>query len=175
MELKTTMLDDLAAVIGFSATLRLAAWFGDRGNVYIPKSCKDGQLLVRLIGMPAAKLLTEKWGNEHLNIPRLGAYDDDLRRRQVGRMIEHNMRTNEIANHMRMSERRVQQIVRELEATGLIQILAPKTPAKNTPGDDAGKNAGKSAPQNTPIELPAQFFGSAKTKGKRRAGDTTGK
>lgn len=170
MELQNTTLDDLAAVIGFSATLRLAAWFGDRGNVYVPDTCEDGQLLVKLIGLSAAKKLTEEWGHQHLNIPRLKSYENDLVKRQVGRMFEHSMRSTEIANQLRMSERRVQQICRELEAAGLIQIVAPKTVQKNALENDRRKsprnlpqeNAGKNAPQNTPVALPVGFFGQRK-------------
>lgn len=154
MELKNTTLDDLSAVIGFSATIRLAAWFGDRGNVYIPNKCEDGQLLVKLIGMSAAKKLTEEWGQQHLSIPRISQYEDDLVKREVGRMLSHHMATKEIANSKRLSERRVQQICRELELAGLIDIVTPK-------------NAGKNAPENMGVqELPGDFF--PRKKGGRR-------
>ena len=70
-------------------------------------------------------------------LPRLRAYEDDVKRRMIGRMLEHKFSTREVAMHMRMSERRVQQIARELEVAGLISIVLPskekreeKSPAK---------------------------------------------
>lgn len=144
MELENTTLDDIASVIGFSATLRLSAWFGDGVNLYIPGEAAEGQLLPRLIGLPAAKRLSEEWGNEHIAIPRLKAYEVDLRRRLVGRMLEKNFGTREIAAHMRISERRVQQICRELELAGLIDVVLPE---KNTVEKTAQKK-GSMFPEN---------------------------
>jgi hypothetical protein len=133
MELKNTTLDDVAAVIGFSATLRLAAWFGDGGNLYVPEKINADQVLARLIGVSAAQRLCDEWGGEHLALPRLTAYEDDVKRRVVGRMLEQGFSTREVSTHIRMSERRIQQIARELESAGLIEVLvARKNQKKNT-------------------------------------------
>lgn len=153
MELKNTTLDDVAAVIGFSATLRLAAWFGDRGNVYIPERVTKEQVLARLIGLSASQKLCDEWGGEHLALPRLRAYEEDLRRRIIGRMLEHRFSTREVAMYMRMSERRIQQVARELEVAGLIDVVQPvkekveeKPPVKKAGVFDGlmqGKTSGK--------------------------------
>ena len=143
MEVYKTILDDLAAVIGFAATTRLSAWFGDgTGNLYVPLKVEEGQLVVRLIGLPAARKLVEAWGGEHLAIPRLRDYEDDVKKRIVGRMLESGMGTREVSGHMRMSERRVQQICKELELAGLIEIVGP---AKKR----GGKLVVKSAPEKS--------------------------
>lgn len=126
MDLKNTTLDDIAAVIGFSATLRLSAWLGDMGNLYVPNTITEEQVLSRLIGFSAAKRLAEEWGGDYLAVPRLRSYEDDLKRRVVGRMLEQGFGTREVSVHVRMSERRVQQIARELEAAGLIDVLLPQ-------------------------------------------------
>jgi hypothetical protein len=99
MELRNTTLDDISAVIGFSATLRLVAWFGDGSNLYVPITAEDGCLLVRLLGLPAARRLCEAWPGEHLAIPRLRDHEDDLRKRFVARMIEKGFGTREIAGN----------------------------------------------------------------------------
>jgi hypothetical protein len=130
MDIKNTTLDDLAAVIGFSATLRISAWFGNGGNVYVPENAQEGQLLVKLIGMSAASALSAEWGLQHIAVPRLSSYENDVVRRMVGRMFEHGMSSGEVAMHMRLSERRVQQICRELECAELISIVSPETIAK---------------------------------------------
>jgi len=126
MDLENTTLDDIAAVIGFSATVRLAAWYGDGNNLYVPSSIADGQALVNLIGVSAAKKLSQEWGGEHLSIPRLRNYEDDERRRLVARMLENGFGTREISGFIRRSERRVQQIQRELESAGLLDPVAPR-------------------------------------------------
>lgn len=140
MEIKNTTLDDLAAVVGFSAALRLSAWFGNGGNVYVPGTARENQLLTKLIGISAAKSLSEAWGSEHISIPRISQYEDDVLKREIGRMFEHGMSSREIAMHKRMSERRIQQICRELECAELISIVSPETiaskPMPLTPGKD---------------------------------------
>lgn len=165
MDLKNTTLDDLSAVIGFSATLRLAAWFGDRGNVYIPDTCEDGQLLVKLIGLSAAEKLTREWGHQHLSVPRLRQYEDDLTKRRIGRALSHGMGPREIANQERMSERRVQQIGRELEMAGLIDIVAPKNAGKGI-GENRGDVSSQNYEEKSPTKLPDGFFGKGKQKGR---------
>lgn len=126
LELKNSTLDDVSSVIGFSATLRLSAWFGDGGNLYVPREVDDEHLLVKLIGMSAARALCSEWPGEHMSLPRIKSYEDDVRRRMIGRMLEHQFSSREISTHLRMSERRVQQIARELESLGLIPPIVPK-------------------------------------------------
>jgi len=135
MDLKNNILDDLSVVIGFTATLRLAAWFGDNSNVYIPKDVDPSQLLVKLVGLSAAKKLTEEWAGESLAIPKLTSYENDVKRCTIGRLFERGIGSREIAKIMNMSERRVQQMCRELEAAGIISVVLP------------GKDAGKKLPE----------------------------
>lgn len=125
MEIRNTTLDDIASVIGFSATLRLVAWFGDGTNLYVPLVAEDDCLLARLLGLPMAKKLCETWPGEHLAVPRLRDHEDDVRKRFVARTIEKGFGTREIAGMLRVSERRVQQILRELEVAGLVQVAGP--------------------------------------------------
>lgn len=162
-EIQNTTLDDVSAVIGFSATLRLSAWFGDGGNLYVPGTVEDGQLVVKLIGMAAAKALSKEWGYQHLSLPRASAYEQDQVKNQIGRMFEVGFGSREISRHLRMSERRVQQICRELEATGLITIVGAKSPWKNAPEKGPGKSTRKKAPridpEKGPSTFPPAFFG----------------
>ena len=139
MELRNTTLDDISAVIGFSATLRLVAWFGDGSNLYVPNTAEEGHLLVRLLGMAAAKRLCEAWPGEHLAVPRLRDHEDDLRKRSVARFIEKGFGTREIAGMLRISERRVQQILRELEVAGLVQVAGPARRVKTVQENPLGE------------------------------------
>ncbi len=138
MDLQNTTLDDLAAVIGFTATLRISAWYAN-SNLWVPKKVDDDHALVKLIGQSAAKKLCEEWGGSFLAIPRLKKYEDDERRRIIARMLELGSGTNEIAAFVRLGERRVQMICRELEVEGLIEPVGPaKGRSKTTPEQDWG-------------------------------------
>lgn len=135
---ENTTLDDISAVVGLSATVKLAAWFGGLGNLYVPNTAAEGQVLVKLIGMPAAKRMTQEWGGEHLAVPRLSNYEDEMLRHLIGRMLENGFGSNEVARHMQMSQRRVQQICRELEQAGLIKIVVQQRQALDAaPEQDA--------------------------------------
>lgn len=118
-------LDDICAVVGLSATVRLAAWFGGLLHLYVPKEVADDQLLVKLIGLPAARRMTKEWGGLTITVPRLTNYEDEMMRNLIGRMIETGFKVREIARHTRMSQRRVQQVCRDLEIAGLIKIIVP--------------------------------------------------
>ena len=155
MELKNTTLDDVAAVIGFSAAVRLSAWFGGgTANLYVPRNVEPGQLLVKLIGLSAAQKLTQEWGHQHLAIPRLHNYDSDIIKQQIGKMFERGFTAREIGRNLRMGERRVQQICQELSAAGLLEIDLAKNAQKNAQKNAPEKEGGKS-----PGSLPSGFFG----------------
>lgn len=136
MDIRNSTLDDISAVIGFTATLRLAAWFGDDGNnLYVPEKAEEGQQLVKLIGLSAAQRLSEEWGLQHLSVPRPTAYEEDSKRRLICRLIGKGCSTREVSHMVRMSERRVQQICRELEVAGLMAVAVPvKNPLRKTRG-----------------------------------------
>lgn len=153
MDIQNTTLDDIAAVIGFSATLRLSAWFGNGNNLYVPDTVEDGQVLVRLLGRSVAERLTEAFGREHLAVPRLAAYEEDVRRQRIGKLLEGGFSTRQISQFERISERRVQQMCRELEVAGLITPVGPakvkaavvlkKAPSASLQENWASHHAGK--------------------------------
>lgn len=124
MELRNSTHDDLASVIGFTATMRLVAWFGGN-NMFVPRTFDADTQLVKLIGESAAQRLIDEWPGQHLSVPAMSTYDDDVRKRRVGLMLEKGFSTRAVSHLERMSERRVQQIARELEQAGLIEVLGP--------------------------------------------------
>mgnify|MGYP003412766455 CR=1 FL=1 len=120
MDIRNTTLDDIAGVIGFTATLRLSAWFGAGNNLYVPEVVEDDQQLVRLIGRSAAERMATAFPREHLAVPRPTSYEEDLRRWRIATLLERGFSTRQVSVFEKMSERRVQQICRELETAGLI-------------------------------------------------------
>lgn len=139
MDLKNTSLDDLSSVIGFSATLRLVAWFGDAGNLYVPVQAAEEQVIVKLIGLASAKRLSAEWPGEHINVPRLSDYEVDMRRGAIAKMLESGMSTREVSHVLQISERRVQQICRELETAGLIDVVGPAKDRAKSAAEKAGE------------------------------------
>ncbi|WP_416819953.1 hypothetical protein [Delftia tsuruhatensis] len=125
MDRQNTTLDDIASIIGFSATLRLSAWYGNGNNLYVPTTVEEGQVLVLLIGRSAAERLSQEFGGDHLAVPRIVSYDEDCRRQRVATMLSRGFSTREVSRIERVSERRIQQICRELEQVGIIAPLGP--------------------------------------------------
>lgn len=133
MQITNTTLDDICALVGMNATLHLVVWFGGQG-IYIPEIANKESLLVRLIGLRNAEKLSAEWPCERLHIPTFRAYEDLQKRKHIGRQFEMGFSSSEIANSFRMTERRVQQICRELEVAGLIEIVGPPTRKKEASG-----------------------------------------
>lgn len=157
MDLRNTTLDDMATVIGFSATLRLSAWYGHGNTLFVPLQVEEGQVLVTLLGMPAATRLTQAYPGEHIYIPRITQYEEDVQRHRIAKMLEKGFSTREVSRHERMSERRVQQICRELETAGLIlPVGGPKKPVEK----GVGKKPGEKASEKTPMRKPQGKRGS---------------
>lgn len=144
MLLRNTTLDDIAAVCGFTAALRISAWFGSGGNLYVPLNVDEGQFLVRLLGLPVAKRLCEAWPGEHIAVPSIATYDSDLKKRRIVELLQRGMTPRSISHFLSMTERRVQQIIRELEVAGLVEPLVENSPAKSGVKKALGKTGRKS-------------------------------
>lgn len=126
-----TTLDDLSGEIGFSATIQLATWYGGR-NLYVPATPDEDSMIVRLIGMPAAKRLALSWGGTPVAVPTMWQYEEAQRNRTIGNLLIDGKGTKDIATIMGMTERRVQQIRRALEDAGLLPlVLRTKAPLEN--------------------------------------------
>ena len=122
MELRNTTLDDLAGIIGLTATLRLAVWHGD-SNLYVPASVSEGQRLVALIGEPAARRLSEAFGREHISVPSLHSVEREKRNRLIWQMLMDGHGTKSIAESTGLTERRVLQMRVAFERLGLLPML----------------------------------------------------
>ena len=169
MDHRNTILDDISSVIGFTLTLRVAAWFGNTNSLYVPQTVEEGQLLVMLIGRRPAEKLTEAFPGEWLAVPRLTAYEEDERRHRIALLLTRGFSTREVSKIERMSERRVQQLCRELEVAGVIPPVGRDTthewagintgakPAGKTPLEKAGrKNPEEKAPGKSPRKKPPE-------------------
>lgn len=128
-----TILEDIAAEIGFTATFKLVIWFGGRRtNIYVPEQPRKGQVLVSIIGLPAATLLSRRWPGRHLNVPTLHAFEVEVRRQEVHRLLSQGATVQETATSVGLTPRRVGQIEVELRAAGLL-----RDPSAVVPDDEA--------------------------------------
>jgi hypothetical protein len=130
MQIPNTTLDDICAVIGLNATVHLVVWFGDDNSLYVPDKVDGEHFLARLIGLENATRLSAEWPSQIIHIPSFRAYEDLLKRKQIGRQFEMGFGSREIATQFRVTERRVQQICRELESAGLIPVIGPTEKSK---------------------------------------------
>lgn len=124
-------IDDIAAVVGFTAALRLCAWYGcSSAKLYVPHTASEDHDLARLIGMPAFERLVREWGHDGadlLALPNLEDFEEDRRYRQVRDLLRRNLTPREIGPLVGLSERRIQQVRMHLENAGM---LSPERPAR---------------------------------------------
>lgn len=130
MEIRNTLLEDLGAIIGFHATLRIVAWFAG-ANLYIPAEASEQHAIAQLIGVPAMRRLVDEFGNEHLWIPENHGVEIEERNKLIRDELAAGRGTKEIAAKTGLHERRVQQLRRKLEAMGLLPLILTEKPAKN--------------------------------------------
>lgn len=124
-----TTLDDIAGEIGFTATVTLATWYGGK-NVYIPENPDEATQLVQLIGLPAVRRLSQTWGAGQVAVPTMWVYEEAQRNRLIKNLFATGMGTKAVAYNMGMTTRRIQQIRRSLEETGLLSML-PESASEN--------------------------------------------
>lgn len=139
MQLRNTTLDDLAAIIGFTATARLAAWFGGK-NLYVPGEIQPDSVLASLIGMSAARRLQKEFKREWLAMPSLAIALRDSRYATICELMQKDMPLTMVATQMDMTLRRVQQLRVEFEVLGL---LPPRKFAEKVQAEVERKGRGK--------------------------------
>ena len=137
MEFRNTTLDDLASIIGFTATIRLSVWHGDT-NLYVPASTEEGQRLVALIGESAARRLSDEFGKQHVWVPSLHVAAREQRNHMIWRMLMEGHGSRAIAAATGLTERRVHQMRVQFEQLGLLPLLLGKPPGKTAPEDGGG-------------------------------------
>lgn len=116
-------LEDIARVVGYTATRQLAAWYSGR-SIYVPRSARYDHPLARLIGMAALRALVDEFACLQLTIPT-EAEDDRWRRdRRVATMLVAGQTPQAIAREIGLTTRRVEQIRADLVDRGLLQYAA---------------------------------------------------
>lgn len=138
LQRKNSSIDDICAVIGFTATMRLITWFGSKNStIFVPAVADPSHQLGIVIGMAPFQRLVGAFGRQIISIPEnYWRTEADVRDRWVFDMVEARMTLQQMATETGLSERRIMQIVRKLEQSGLIPVVAP---VKNSSEKSQGK------------------------------------
>jgi hypothetical protein len=112
-------IDDVAAIIGFSATVRLIQWHGG-SNVYVPGTATPDHPLAALMGEPALRALVDEFGDQTVWVPNDVARADIEVKKSVAKLVLKGRGSLEISTELGISQRQVQRIRRELEDSGLL-------------------------------------------------------
>ena len=117
-----TTLDDIAAEIGFTATMTLVAWYGGT-HLYVPEKVSEKHAIAKTVGLRLAERLVAAHGGGMLFVPDAVSYDRTRRDRMVVEGVGRGMGTKQLAALTGLTERRVQQIRQRLEAEGLLPLV----------------------------------------------------
>lgn len=117
--------DDLAASVGYTATVKLRTWYGG-GWLYVPHPSRATEThdLATLIGMPALRALVRDFeADQHLWLPigdeaRYVRDHDIALRLAAGDTIPH------VAEQFGLSERRVEQLREVMVQNGTLALAA---------------------------------------------------
>lgn len=118
-------LDDVCAVVGYTSTRILAAWFGGR-DLWLPKQYRTDHPLNLLIGASAAKALAEAFPGERLAVP---STSDDARYRRdrlIAELLVTGVSCGAIAQWVDMTPRAVEQLRVELIERGWLIYAGPE-------------------------------------------------
>ena len=129
-----TNLEDVAALIGFGATLRLIEWYGG-SSVYVPDQPSEDHVLARLMGYPALRALSSEFGCQTIWIPEAPIRAQIETKRDVARRIIRGEGSTAISTALGISVRQVQRIRRELEDVGILPRILGGSQYKDTDDD----------------------------------------
>lgn len=127
----TSTLDDLAEVIGFTATLHLLALFGGT-RIYIPETLPADHFLVRALGQHVAQTLSDHYAREQLEIPHAESFALLQRTRHVAALIRSGLDTVAIATLVGISNRQLNRYRENAKTLGLLCEPTPGSPAPLT-------------------------------------------
>lgn len=119
--MENTNYDDLAASVGFTATVALMTWFEGR-RLHVPRQVLPQHPLATLIGLPALRALVRDFGGEDLWLPASDQFGRYARNRDIAVRLAAGDTPAQIAERFGLSERRVEQIRVELVDAGLLKL-----------------------------------------------------
>ena len=120
---QATLLDDICANVGYTATCVISAWFGGR-KLHVPVRAHPDHPLASLIGASALRALVAEFGGDDLKIPTHRTAARYHRDRQACELFAEGWTPERVANDLGIGVRRAEQLRRELEANGWLAYAA---------------------------------------------------
>lgn len=125
--LKATLLDDVCAAVGWTATCAIVAWWGGR-QLYVPPEAREDHPIALVIGMPAFRALVREFGGlaKAWSIPTGGICEQYVRDRRITERYAAGATPGLVAEEFGIGLRRAQQLRVELEQRGWLEYAARK-------------------------------------------------
>ena len=130
MELRNTTLDDLSSLVGFSATVRLAMFFGNR-DMYLPQKATETAVIAQLVGISAMRRLVDEFGPGKISVPSLDGVVIDARNAEMLSAMRLGATDVDAAMTAGITPRRALQIRKEFMAMGMLEKAQQKGRSKS--------------------------------------------
>lgn len=120
------VLEDISAVIGFTATTRLVAIFGsgpDPKNLFIPVEANPDHAIAMAIGMSAMRRLVDEWGGQVIALCAHSDLHHVRLVRAVANMLKGGMPPKDVAIVVGLTDRQVRRLRTEAEEIGLMPLV----------------------------------------------------
>lgn len=122
MQTPNTILEDIGAEIGFTATSALAGWYGGR-KLYVPHQAVGGHPIAKVIGQRQFEVLVAAFGGADIFVPK-DWHSRRLRRdRVVFDLLKKGASVPLIADKTGITATHVNNIRRALEDSGLLPLI----------------------------------------------------
>ena len=122
MQYQNGQLEDLGAILGTEAALRLCAIHGG-GSLYVPDSPSKEHPLTRLLGEIPFRRLCQEFGSQIITPPELEAFQRLRRVRQVSAGLSRGLRVRELAVILALSERQIANYRSQAEDLGILPTI----------------------------------------------------
>lgn len=130
--MQNSVLDDLSATVGFTATVALLTWYGGR-RLYVPDAAIEGHALAKLIGLPALRALVRDFRGDDLCLPSADAFSRYARDRDIAASFAAGMTPAQTAEKFGLSLRRCEQLREEMATRGVLVLLARRAARPGRP------------------------------------------
>lgn len=122
MEIKNGIIEDLGAVMGAEATLRLIAVCGG-ATLYVPMESSPDHAIAKIVGPAAFRNLSDAFGGETIDLPEADDFKRLRRVRRVAFWLAKGYRVSEIAKELGISARQVANYRAQAEELALLPMV----------------------------------------------------
>ena len=122
-----TLLEDIAAEIGYTATSTLVGWFGGE-QIRVPLEQNPEHLIAKLIGTAAFGRLVRAFGGENIFVPRDSMRLTLQQHRVIYNLLRNGTGIDSVSAQTGLTTRQIHYIRRNFEERGILPMIlkAPK-------------------------------------------------